>query len=423
LLHKGSLCEKEPRCRPTSGTLARERSGDGAALFRWRNTLIMAKSKKSSSSLSPAYQSHPGHDDYIQALKRFGYEFRMNMLDNSVEVNNERITDALASKIRDQMRDHIPSFRRYLEAMEDAYTAEAMDNPYHPVKDYLFALKYDGGNYITQLTAYFKDKHGMFPTYLRRWLIGAVAKVYSGAQNMMLVLEGPQNIGKSYFCRWLCPVPTMYIDAAINPDDKDSDISLITRWIWEVSEVGATTRRADREALKAFITREVVTVRRPYGRFAMVKPALASFLATFNDEFGILADSTGSRRFNICPLTEIDWNYAIDVDVNSVWAEALAAYQAGEPWHLTQAEACKRDEINQEFTLVDPIEDLLKKCYTLSGNVTDWISTTEILSTLSNAGLNGGHSRANAMALAGTMKRLKIVKRSFNAIKGYEGLK
>lgn len=74
--------------------------------------------------------------------------------------------------------------------------------------------------------------------------------------------------------------------------------------------MGATTRRADVEALKGFLSREVFTVRAPYGRYEIVKPGPASFSGTVNNAFGVFSDSTGSRRYWATTLTAIDWAYA-----------------------------------------------------------------------------------------------------------------
>ena len=85
-------------------------------------------------------------------------------------------------------------------------------------------------------------------------MLGTVGKVINHDQNFMLVLDGRQDIGKSSLVRWLCPLPDYFIEGAIVPDDKDSTLRLIRHWIWEVGELQSTTRKADREALKNFIT-------------------------------------------------------------------------------------------------------------------------------------------------------------------------
>lgn len=366
--------------------------------------------------------------DYLMALNQLGYSFRMNDINDKIEVNGVPITDEKAGEIRARMRDG--GFYRSHE-MEDVYSWESSKNRYHPVRDYLLSVTWDGKDHIAQLSSYFNDHYGMFPIWLRKWLIGACAKVFQAEQNPMLVLDGPQGIGKSEWARWLAkPLPDYFIEAAINTDDKDSDIRLISSWIWEVSELGATTRKADYEALKAFLTTRKVTVRKPYGRHDISKPALASFIGTINNSSGIFSDPTGSRRFLLSKIQTIGWDYATEIDPNDIWAEAMAAYLGGESWKLTRDEYQKSCQINEEYDVADPIEDLVKKFFDLDLTRDDWwLPTADILAVLQDPdrGALKGSSRGNAMGLAAVMTKLgHEKKRRLNNINqkvwGYTGI-
>ena len=99
-----------------------------------------------------------------------------------------------------------------------------------------------------------------------------------------LVLLGAQGKGKSGLAEWLCPVPRLFYEGPINPDDKDSLIRLINNWIWEVAELDSTTKRSERSALKHFISTKTVKVRVPYGQYDTEKPAAASMIGTINED-------------------------------------------------------------------------------------------------------------------------------------------
>jgi hypothetical protein len=261
-------------------------------------------------------------EEAISALSQLGYSFRMNLCSDGVEVNGQPITDAVRARMLTQMRDL--GFKS-ADAIENAYTSEAADFAYHPVRDWLESLHWDGHNHILDLTTYFRDAHDVvtdrngerctiFELYLRRWLVGAVAKVFKAEQNMMLVLDGPQRLGKSYFASWLCScLPDFFIEAPIRPDDKDYRIRLVEKFIWEVAELDATTRRQDISALKSFITERTVTVRKPYGHHDVTKPAMASLIGTINNSGGFLADPTGSSRFFVVSLERIDFAYGLRI--------------------------------------------------------------------------------------------------------------
>ncbi|RME05554.1 MAG: hypothetical protein D6803_08655, partial [Anaerolineae bacterium] len=337
--------------------------------------------------------------DYIKALERLGYRFRLNLCDNSVEVNGEEISDPLRAEIRTKLRD---IGIREVNVAEDAYLAEAWQNRYHPVREYLNGLQYDGQDHIGRLAEFFDDEQGVFGIWIRRWLIGAVAKAMMGVQNRMLILDGPQGIGKSYFVRWLgSALPNYYYEGPINPDSKDDRLLLTRKWIWEVTELGATTRRADREALKGFLSLQEVTIRKPYGRFPITKPALASFIGTVNNETGVLNDPTGSRRFMACTVTAIDWQYTKAVKVDDVWAQAFDLYIAGEPWELTADEKAQAEEINEYYTIEDPIQSAILKHFDVDPQRMDWwMPTIEIVQILEGKGYRWNSPRAGSMAVA-----------------------
>ena len=365
--------------------------------------------------------------EYIQVLEAMGYTFRMNECNDELEVNQAPITDPIRAEIRARLRD---AGYPFVHVAEDAYTAHGWKKRYHPIKEYFDTLQYDGGAHISKLSSYFHDKDGVFETWFRRWLIGSVAKVMRGGQNAMFVLDGPQGCGKSYFASWLCPpsIRGYFIESPINPDDKDAHIRLISKWIWEVAELGSTTRKADREALKFFISQRTVTVRKAYGRYDTRKRAMASLIGTVNNEAGLLADKTGNRRFLVCKLESVDWSYADDIDVDQVWAEAQASYLAGEPWQLTVAEQQLAAAINEGYEIDDPIEGLLLKYFRVDPTATAfWTPTAEILQTLEINGLRG-NTRANAMGLAAVMTKLGLEKKRRNntqgqKVWGYEGVR
>jgi predicted P-loop ATPase len=367
----------------------------------------------------------------VTALTDLGYSFRLNEAGDVIEVNGKRLDDFDLATIRARMRAE--GFAA--SAVEDIIKMEAARHRYHPIKTYLstVGMTYDGGQHIAHLAGYFEDTttpHKLFGIWLRKWLIGAVAKAMDGsrAQNAMLVLDGPQGIGKSYFSRWLCsPMPDYFLDDAINPSDKDSTIRLAMYWIWEVGELGATMRKADVEALKAFISRQVVTVRKPYAKIDMVKPALASLIGTVNNSAGILADQTGNRRFLVATINSIDWDYTKNIDPNQIWAEAFTAYSQGETWYLTSDERQQSEENNSAYRVPNPIEGYLTKYFSIDAtNTSEWTSTADIVARLFDMGYKGSSTRAVAMEVAATLGEMGLTKEKRrnggNSIWGYCGI-
>lgn len=365
----------------------------------------------------PLEEQETPSQSYLKVLASLGYRFRLNLCDDSIEVNGAKLSDITAAVLRMQMRDRGV---RNMAAIEDAYTAEARKNAYHPIKDYLNGLKWDGYDHIGALAkkiqsdnepVFYADETSrpLHEVYLRRWMLGAVAKVLDGEQNPMLVWDGPQGIGKSLLARWLCSgIPDYFIEEAINTQEKDCVIRLMSLFIWEVSELDATTRKADISALKAFITKGKVTVRKSYGRNDVSKPAICSFIGTVNNSTGFLADETGSRRFYICKLTGIDWSYR-QLDIDQMWAQAKALYLAGEPHTLTVEEKAAQHRVNRQYEVETPLEDWISTYFTLTDDGDDALTMGEIITHLSEKGIKlGGSERGQAMELARVLTRLGL---------------
>lgn len=378
--------------------------------------------------------------DYLKALAELGYRFRMRAVDDLIEVNGQPISDPLRAEIRTRMRD---IGYKSVSSIEDAYTAWAYRHQYHPVKDYLNGLEWDGRGHISALAAYFQDDHAqtyqavigteeytgnmVFFLWLTRWLVGAVAKVLDTRQNIMLVLDGPQGSGKSHFVQWLGSVlPDYFIEAPINPDDKDTWLRLISKMTWEVGEFGSTSRRADREALKNFITTRTVTLRKAYGRYDTIKPAMASLIGTINNEAGFLTDPTGNRRFLICRLTSINWDYIKKIDPHQVWAEAVGLYKDRKaPWLPPPDEAKLQAMINEEYMVERPLVMMLLKYYEINPELDLWTPAMDIVTRLETLGLKGNQVQ-HLKDLSNFMKSMGVKKGRPRSIAGrpvsYQGV-
>lgn len=368
----------------------------------------------------------------VDDMRSLGYTFRMNEMDDCVEVNGERISDGLDAQIIMGMYDkgwnnQGDGGAGYIRL---AWTAQAYQNRYHPVRDFLNGLVWDGKDWIAELEKYVRDKHPqivyedghrmpVFGAFLRRWGIGAVGKILSTGdvrvQNPMLVLDGAQDAGKSTLVRFLCPMSDAYfIESHISPDSNDHARYLATRMVWEVGELGATTRKADRESLKAFLTKLDVTFRVPYARHPVTKPAVTSFIGTINPEIGFLNDPTGHRRFLPVEIASIDFDYKIKVDPLQLWAQFVHLYKSGELPKLTSEEKEMADSIRSGHEIEDQYAGFVTKYYTIdlgrtfaSATNLEWsATTTDVVEQLAHNGVTG----VNTTNVGLSLLRLGLIK-------------
>ncbi len=243
--------------------------------------------------------------------------------------------------------------------------AIAAQNPYCPVQTYINSKPWDGTSRFTQFVSQITCTNQQFASLLwRKWLIQAVAAAYepAGIANAGLItLTGEQNVGKTtFFAALASGIHGVFLEGqTLNPADKDSVLSATSHWIVELGELDATFKKADIAQLKAFITKNKDTVRRPYARKDSVFPRRTVFAGTVND-FQFLHDLTGNRRF--WPIAVDAINLDPTIDYQQLWAEVKSWYDAGEKWFLNSSELAALNQYSEQFMVNDPdIEALLNR--------------------------------------------------------------
>jgi len=244
-----------------------------------------------------------------------------------------------------------PSISRCVEAV-------AKDAEFHPVHDYLKALVWDGVPRISTWLVRYMGAKGT-EEYLgavgRRWLISAVARVMRpGCQaDHALVLEGLQGAGKSRTARALSVKAEWFADRLPDIHTTDAAIQLAGVWVVELAELAAV-RKAENEAVKAYLSRTHDNYRPPYGRYRISVPRQCVFIGSTN-ESAYLTDRTGNRRFWPVACGDIDIEY-LERDRDQMWAEAYQAFMNHEPWHLDTDEQRLAADEQEDRVVVSELE-------------------------------------------------------------------
>lgn len=317
----------------------------------------------------------PQREQRIWIGRALGLEFSQNDMTGEWLVNGDPIDEFSEAHIKTVLRDSgYPQVNVFL----DAFRAYAGTRGFHPVKEFIESEEWNGEDHIGKLVSHFEDQHHkIFPFLFKRWIVSAVRKVYeSGYHNRVLVLDGDQGIGKSFFVRWLVGAERqLHYEGTINLKDKDHKLRRLEKLVWEISEMGFVTGI---EGYKDFLTNEWTTERRAYGRGTNPRPNVASFIASVNDVDGFLDDPTGSRRFMATTITYINWRYT-EISQAQLWAQALALYRAGEPGDLTIEEEYKVNEALASYERSTAAEMRFKKLIEVTDDSGDFVTLDELV--------------------------------------------
>lgn len=266
------------------------------------------------------------------------------------------------------------------QKIDDALALDVEKHSFHPIRDYISKLVWDGIPRINSLLIdYFGAENNLYTSAaIRKTLCAAVARVFKPGTkfDMVLVLVGEQATYKSTFVRKLGM--NWFSDTFSTFQGKESFEQLQGAWLIEMAELSGL-KKAEVETIKQFISKCEDMFRPAYGRTVEIYPRQCVFFGTTNDsEF--LHDPTGNRRFNpvtVCKerITKSVKNDLTQDEVNQIWAEAYTLWKNGEKLYFEEEEAQIAKENQANHASVDErrgiVEEYLDKLYPEDWNEKD----------------------------------------------------
>ena len=232
----------------------------------------------------------------------------------------------------------------------DALKNIAMRNRFHPVRDLLDSLKWDGREHIRGLLPDYLGAEDTEYTYQvwRLWMLGAVARIFHpGCKfDYTVIFQGRQGLGKSTFLQLMALNDGWFNDSLDSLDSDKAAQSLMGSWIIELAELKSLARTAGGvDSVKRFLTATQDKYRVPYERRADIFLRQSVFAGTTNKS-DFLQDETGNRRFLIVqtgvqePKKNLFDSEAM-TDIKAAWAEAVHIYKTEKP-KLLLPESCRK---------------------------------------------------------------------------------
>ena len=244
----------------------------------------------------------------------------------------------------------------------DALKNVSMRNKFHPVRELLDSLTWDGEVHIRKLLPEYLGAEDSDYTYqvMRLWMLGAVSRVYKPGNKFdyTIILQGSQGIGKSTFLKLMALDDSWFNDSLDSLDSDKAVQSLTGSWIIELAELKSLARTAGGvESVKRFLTATQDKYRIPYERRADTFYRQCVFAGTTNkDDF--LQDETGNRRFLIIhtgvtkPFKSLFIPEAMD-DIKQAWAEAVHIWKTEDPQLILPENCMQQAKELQEANMAD----------------------------------------------------------------------
>ena len=224
------------------------------------------------------------------------------------------------------------------EKLDDALRILFAEREYHPIKQIIEAVKWDGVSRIQELfIKWLKCEDTPYIREVTRLVFaGGIHRLYNPGckfDDVAVLIGTHQGEGKSTFARWLAIKDEFFTEVTEIEGQKGIE-AIEGAWICEIAELLAVTKSKEVEAVKSYITKLVDRYRRPFDRRTTDHKRQCIFIGTTNKE-QFLTDKTGNRRWypvkvNSSGYDLHDHKAEIQADILQAWAEAKYLYDNGD---------------------------------------------------------------------------------------------
>lgn len=348
---------------------------------------------------------------FLKFLDNEGISAKFNILSNEVEyihpdcedytmINKENnLATAIKNRFNDVYGNEFGKISK--NEVNDQLNLIANKNYYSPVRDYLTSTEWDGKERFQLIYQILGVTDKLNQNLIRKWFYQTAMLAFSDLDNLrytegVLILQGPESIGKSTFFRKITPYQNWYklLDQTLNIDNKDNISSIISHWIVEIGEIDRSFT-ADRSDFKGFVTNVKDEVRLPYDRAFTKKARMTSICGTTNNT-QFLNDNAGWRRWWCVEIERIDQKLLNELcdnkeNLKQFWAQVYheattLELLAGKDriYSLTDEEKNALRERNLQRRHLLYGEDELMTCFDWTAPVDKWkqLTATEIVRAL-----------------------------------------
>jgi len=308
----------------------------------------------------------PPTDPIIQ-VKNFvhkAYTVRKNEMTGSLEINGETLDDELLNTVYILCRsviDKINGRDIVYHVLDSRFTPR-----YHPVKDLISHYENqppeNPTGHIEALVACLHTTTTYAASFIKKWLVAMVASAYGQHSALILILQGPQNSGKTEFFRRLLPACLKEYYAESKMDEGKDDLILMSKKLIIMDDELSGKSKQEERKMKSISSKQTLDLRVPFGRTHSTLNRIAMLGATANDD-EIVDDPTGNRRQIVIGIQKIDFDAYNAVDKELLLYECYLEYIAGYNYEMTADDIRLLESGGEQFKKSVVEEELLVKYF------------------------------------------------------------
>lgn len=251
---------------------------------------------------------------------------RLNELTLEAELDGVALTEGWYYRLRETIEGEFKLVASS-ELTIDAVAAVAEERVYHPIREYLDGLRWDGQVrlHLVPTKILRAPEAPLFARMVTAWFVSAVARIYQpGCQvdTCLTLYSEKGGLGKSTFFDVVTGQDRAWATRGnVDPADKDSLLRAHRVWVQVLDEIDEFTSRHEWPAQKRWMTERLDIFRAPYMRRPAAHPRRFVFGATTNKTEYIPADSAAARRLMTIPVGDVDLDLLAQ-RADQLWAEA-----------------------------------------------------------------------------------------------------
>ena len=306
--------------------------------------------------------------DYLLSLG----SFRLNIVNKFVELKKHNddnwipLGDIELDKLFTEIREsNITIAKDNLFSLVRTLAAETL---FHPFREYFENLPPVTGDLLKEFSELIKtDEEFKFLVYkyLLTFFVSAVAQsLGERGSDVMLVLYGPQGVGKTTLLRHLVPpaLAEFYTEISLFLVDKDLQIAASKSFILNIDDLEKIQYKS-MGFIKSLLSSTFVYYRPPYGKTLEKHWRFATFVGSVNNpEF--LSDHSGYRRFLVLPMIKRSLDF-LDFDINKVWSFAFDFYKKNGPIYFDEASIGVLNKLNSKFEVFNNESEIVQLLFQL----------------------------------------------------------